>query len=351
MKIIVWGNGKYYRYKAEYLKKNYEIVAFVSKNIQEKRIDDYPVIQKEELQTQIFDKIVVMSSLYFLEIISEILELGIESSKIELGINLPPATEKEAQYISEEVQLAVREDGKVIWNGRQEIACLEDIKKCIRLHQGFITDETIENLPVKPLCYDYGISRGGHSIARYYIDAFVREYKDSIQGTVMEIGDGRYTKWGKAVEKSLIMILDEAEEEPYIKGNLETGEGMQEETIDCFVLTNVFTSLFDLNAAISNVGKALKKGGKAIITVAGIASLCRVQYETYGQFWRFTPASISRLLRENIPGAKITVKTFGNVKTSAAFLYGMTVEDLTQEELDYRDSNYPMVIGAYVEKC
>lgn len=57
-----------------------------------------------------------------------------------------------------------------------------------------------------------------------------------------------------------------------------------------------------------------------------------------------------KLLERYIPGAKLSVKEYGNVKTSAAFLYGLTVEDLTEEELDYRDSCYPMVIGVCLEK-
>ena len=102
----------------------------------------------------------------------------------------------------------------------------------------------------------------------------------------------------------------------------------------------------------------MKKGGKAIITVPGIAALCRAQYETYGQFWRFTPSSIERLLKEHIPDAKMKIRLYGNVKTSIAFLYGMTIEDLGQEELNCSrrtlvsslSSNYPMVIGVFLEK-
>ena len=167
----------------------------------------------------------------------------------------------------------------------------------------------------------------------------------------MEIGDARYSILGKdAVENLLILSLDDEEKEHYVKGNLETGEGLKEEYLDCIILTNVLSSLFDIQAAVRNIGRVLKKGGKAIITVPGIASLYRVQYETYGQFWRFTPSGVIQLLKRYIPDAKIIVKEYGNVKTSAAFLYGMTVEDLTKEELEYRDSCYPMVIGICLER-
>lgn len=349
-KVIVWGNGKYYQYKKRYLQRAYNIVGLVGRDIKEQEIDGYPVIGKEWLLTGSYDEIIIMSDIYMFEILKEILELGIPTEKIELGVNLPPATGEEVQYISPEEKMAVRDDGVILWNGIKEVNCREDIELLKKLHVGNMSENTIRELPIKPLSYNYGHTRGG-SIARYYIDSFVREHMEDIKGTVMEIGDARYSVLGgNAVRKRQILILEGKTEGDYIKGNLETGEGMQKESIDCFILTNVFSCLFDVKEAVQCVGKCLKNGGKAIITVPGIAALSRPDNETYGQFWRFTPSGISRLLEENIPEAHISITEYGNVKASAAFLYGLTVEDLTQEELDYHDSSYPLVIGAYVEK-
>lgn len=349
---IIWGSGKYYQYKAGYLRKHYHILGIISKDVKETVVDGYPVISKETLHQYSYQKIIVMSDIYFFEIVDEILQMGIDADKIVLGINLPPATARDVLYISKEEQLEVKEDGTIVWNHDKVVSCQEDIEELKRLHIGTMTDETIRNLPIKPLSYDYGMSRwGGHSIARYYIERFVEEQKRFIRGTVMEIGDGRYsTLGGDEVENLLILSLDDEKREHYIKGNLETGEGLQENYLDCIILTNVLSSLFDIQAAVGNIGRALKKGGRAIITVPGIASLYRVQYETYGQFWRFTPSGVIQLLKRHIPNAQLTVKEYGNVKTSAAFLYGMTVEDLTEEELEYQDSCYPMVIGICLEK-
>lgn len=154
----------------------------------------------------------------------------------------------------------------------------------------------------------------------------------------------------EAIEDITILSLEDEEKEHYVKGNLETGEGLNEETFDCIILTNVLSCLFDVQLAVSNVGRILKKGGSVIITVPGIGHLNRVDYESYGQYWRFTPMGLSRLLEKHIPGGKISITTYGNVKTSVAFLYGLCTEDLTQEELDYRDDSYPLLIGICVEK-
>lgn len=349
--VVIWGSGKYYQHKAGYLRENYYILGIISKDSNEKVIDGYPAISKETLHEYPYHKIIVMSDLHLFEIVQEILEMGISGDKIILGVNLPPATGRDVLYISKEEQMEIKADGTIVWNHSKVVSCQEDIEELKRLHVGTITKETIRNLPLKPLSYNYGISRGGGSIARYYIEKFVEEHKDFIKGTVMEIGDGRYSSLGgSSVENLLILSLDDEKKEHYVKGNLETGEGLKEDYLDCIILTNVLSSLFDMQAAVCNIGKALKKGGRAIITVPGIASLYRLQYETYGQFWRFTPSGVVRLLERYIPDAKIAVKEYGNVKTSAAFLYRMTVEDLTKEELEYRDSAYPMVIGICLER-
>lgn len=348
---IIWGSGRYYQYKAGYLRQNYHILGIISKNSNEKVIDGYPVISKEALHKYPYHKIIVMSDLYLFEIVQEILHIGISWDKIVLGVNLPPASARDVLYISREEQMEVKEDGTIVWNHDKVVSCQEDIEELKKLHIGTIRDEIIRTLPLKPLSYNYGISRGGQSIARYYIEKFIEDYKSFIRGTVMEIGDGRYSiLGGEAVENLLILSLDDEEKEHYIKGNLETGEGMQENYLDCIILTNVLSSLFDIQAAVCNIGRALKKGGRALITVPGIASLYRVQYETYGQFWRFTPLGLIQLLKRYIPDARMIVKEYGNVKTSVAFLYGMTVEDLTKEELEYKDSCYPMLIGICLEK-
>lgn len=350
-KVIIWGNGKYYQYKKGYLQKAYNIIGIIGKDIKEQEIDGYPVLDNEWLLKGNYDEIIIMSDVYMFEILEEILALGIPAVKIELGVNLPPATNEEAQYISAEEKLTVRDDGVILWNNEKVVNSHEDIELLKKLHVGSMSNKTIRELPLKPLSYDYGMSRNGHSIARYYIDSFVREHIKDIKGTVMEIGDPRYSVLGgNAVRKQQILVLEGKTEGNYIKGNLETGEGIVSESLDCFILTNVLSSLFDIENAIKNIGRSLKKGGTAIITVPGIASLYRVQNETYGQFWRFTPSSITRLLKKNMPEAQIVVKEYGNVKTSVAFLYGLTVEELTQEELMYRDSCYPLLIGISVKR-
>ena len=348
-KVIVWGCGKYYKFKKNTIEKNFLIEAIVDKNHLGDKIDGYRVIDKNDIDKYKFDAIVVMSADYLFEIVNEIINMGIENNKILLGINFPPHTIEEQQYITRQDCLSVDKNGNILWGrNKVKIESKEAIEQLINSLLGHIKKETIQELPVMPASYGWGVWRG-YSIARYFIDKFVEKYKTKISGNVMEIGDKHYTNMGERVSKCIVLDLDSDNCGIYVRGNLETGVGIPKNDIDCLILTNVLSSLLDVNAAIRNALDALKKKGRMIITVPGIAGLDRNQNETYGCYWRFTPTSLLKLLRKYAPKAEITIETYGNAKTSAAFLYGMAVEDLSMEDLGYIDESYPLVIGAYLE--
>ena len=46
----------------------------------------------------------------------------------------------------------------------------------------------------------------------------------------------------------------------------------------------------------------------------------------------------------------VDVFTYGNVKASAAFLYGISSEELSREDLDFHDPNYQLIVAAVIRK-
>jgi hypothetical protein len=64
----------------------------------------------------------------------------------------------------------------------------------------------------------------------------------------------------------------------------------------------------------------------------------------WGDYWRFTTLSARKLFEESFEADKITVESYGNVLSSAAFLYGLSAQDLRREELESRDPNYQLVV-------
>jgi hypothetical protein len=66
--------------------------------------------------------------------------------------------------------------------------------------------------------------------------------------------------------------------------------------------------------------------------------------------WSFTPSSISRLCNEFFGAEALEVDVFGNLLAASAFLYGLADTDLTQQELDHLDPDYPITIGVKAVK-
>jgi hypothetical protein len=66
--------------------------------------------------------------------------------------------------------------------------------------------------------------------------------------------------------------------------------------------------------------------------------------ERWSDFWRFTSSSSWRMFAEAFPDGEVTIKTYGNVLTATAFLYGLVREDLATEEVLVCDPEYQVLI-------
>jgi SAM-dependent methyltransferase len=190
-----------------------------------------------------------------------------------------------------------------------------------------------------------GLDRG-KPIDRYYIENFLKKYENDIRGDVAEIMDSAYSRQfgGDRVTRFHVLDIDPKNTQASLICNLETGEGVEENTYDCFIVTQTYCSTYRVKEAIENSYRLLKPGGVLLATVPGIAKILRFAYEDYGEYWRFTSLSIRRLFEEIFPSSHITVEAGGNVFTTTAFLYGMVVEEMTKEELEYNDRDYELIL-------
>lgn len=219
-----------------------------------------------------------------------------------------------------------------------------------KIKNRLLNSTAIPDIKTQPVSMLFGFDRG-LPIDRYYIEKFLRDNTKYIQGDCLEIGGRDYTiKFGKNVKKSYILHMDEQQDELSIKGNLETGEGIVDNFVDCFIFTQTLPFIFDLKSTVRNVVRVLKPGGVACITVSGITPISRYDMDRWGHYWSFTDLSIKKLFLQEVPESNIKIKTFGNAKASAAFLYGHCAEEIKQSDLDYYDENYQLVITALVIK-
>lgn len=199
---------------------------------------------------------------------------------------------------------------------------------------------------VTPFSRVWGFDRG-RPIDRYYIEGFLSDHAADIRGRVLEIGDNTYTRkfGGNCVIQSDVLHAIEGNPRATIVADLTCAEHIQADTFDCIICTQTLLFIYNVRAAIQTLYRILKPGGILLVTVAGVShQISRYDMDRWGDYWRFTTLSARLLFEEVFPAANVKVRAYGNVLAAMAFLYGLAVEDLRQEELDYYDPDYEALI-------
>ena len=110
MRYLIWGTGPYCRKKLLYWDKEKEIAAFVER--EKVLFCGQETILPTDITKYQFDYIVVMSS-HYLQIIPEIVELGVEPHKIIPGICVRPLQYNELDIMTSMSELNVNVDGTI----------------------------------------------------------------------------------------------------------------------------------------------------------------------------------------------------------------------------------------------
>lgn len=204
-----------------------------------------------------------------------------------------------------------------------------------------------------PFSRDWGFSRG-RPVDRYYIESFLERPSADVRGRALEIADATYIRRFGGDRVTAIDVLHSPVGDPgpevTILDDLTTGESIPSNAFDCIILTQTLLLVYDVRAVIRTVQRILRPGGVALVTVPGITPYNHSETDTWGQYWSFTSRSIVALFAEFFPREGLTVSTYGNVLTSSAFLYSMSAEDLTREELDAHDPDFELIICLRVQK-
>lgn len=207
--------------------------------------------------------------------------------------------------------------------------------------------EYLRNL--QPISKVFGLDRG-QAIDRYYIENFLIENSNYIHGTVMEIAEKTYSKkFGKNVTQYEILHFNQCPEATIV-GDLTKIETLPTNTIDCFICTQTLNFIFDFHLAIKGIYHVLKKGGVALVSLAGLCQISRYDMDRWGDYWRFTSKSAHESFSHVFGKQNIKVKAYGNVLASIALLEGISCEELKKEELDFNDQDYQITIGVVAKK-
>lgn len=204
---------------------------------------------------------------------------------------------------------------------------------------------------VKPVSSLMGCDRGT-PLDRYYIDRFLSNHKQLIHGKVLEVADSSYSRrfGGNNVEKFEVLHATPDNPNATIVGDLTAPITLPENAIDCFICTHTFNFIFDVQKAIEGAHHILKPGGVLLATVSGISQISRYDMDRWGDYWRFTTASMEKLFSPVFSGG-LKIESFGNVLAATAFLHGLAIEDVPDVTLlDENDPDYQMVITIVARK-
>jgi hypothetical protein len=203
----------------------------------------------------------------------------------------------------------------------------------------------------KPISDQFGFERGT-PIDRYYIEQFLKGNCKYVSGSVLEISESHYTKkyGGKNVTCCEVLHIDNSNKNATIIGDLTRIETLPKEQVDCFICTQTFNFIFDIQKAIEGAYYVLKSDGVLLATVAGISQISRYDMDRWGDYWRFTSASLKQLF-EPVFSKEVQITALGNVLAAVAFLQGIAVEDLPNPTLlDCIDRDYPLILGIVAKK-
>ena len=204
----------------------------------------------------------------------------------------------------------------------------------------------------KPISNDYGWSRG-KPIDRFYIEKFLDKNKKLIKGACGEISEARYFKKynNNLVTSFKIFDIDASNKLAEIHGNLEDINKIPEKVFDCFICTQVLNFIYDFSTSVESLHKMLKPEGVLLLTVAGPSShISEYDMLRWGDYWRFTEQSILKVCEKTFGENNVEVKSYGNVLTATSMLQGISSEELTNDEINYYDPIYPILITVVAKK-
>lgn len=200
-----------------------------------------------------------------------------------------------------------------------------------------------------PLCPHFGFSRGT-PVDRHYIDAFIGGHRHRIRGDVLEVETAVYTRtFGAPGVRSHVLDIDRDNRRATLFRDLCLPGSLPMSAYDTVILTQVVQLLRDPTTALANAWDSLRPGGDILITVPTMSKLA------YGltpgtDFWRWTPDGLDLQLRRDVPHATRRVEGRGNLLACVAYLMGMALEELTEEELRTEDPVHPLIVTAHLSK-
>jgi SAM-dependent methyltransferase len=204
---------------------------------------------------------------------------------------------------------------------------------------------------IRPINSNWGFERGT-PIDRYYIESFLEKNAAHIQGRVLEVAGDEYTKkyGGNRVDTSDVLHHNDSNPRATIVADLSDSSQVTDALFDCIICTQTLQFIYDVSTAVTSLRRFLKPGGILLMTVPGISQISPEDMESTGDYWRFTTATLQRLLGAESATGDVSIESYGNVKSSIGFLHGISATELSEDELLHSDPQFQLLLTAVVTK-
>jgi hypothetical protein len=202
---------------------------------------------------------------------------------------------------------------------------------------------------LKPISSKFGFDRG-IPVDRYYIEDFLSNHSDKITGRVLEVADDFYSrKFGQNCQSYNVLHLEPGHEKASIVGDLTKPDELPENVADCFICTQTFNFIFDIDKAVQGAHKLLNEGGVLLASMSGISQISRYDMDRWGDYWRFTPLAAELVFKKYFK--EVHVSSAGNAFIAKSLLDGLAVEDIADtSKFSFNDPDYPVTVFVYAIK-
>ncbi len=359
-KIIVFGMGKYFEHKRESIFENYDVIYFVDNKVGVNETRYFENTSIKIVNPLNIDKNstvpIFMMSVYFVSMWKQLISIGISSDRVVFPYFIKPYFESDDAVDCYVNKILFNESDFICVTGngdKVKITEKEEWRAFLRraYRDRYPLINAISSMYDEPISEQFGTERG-EPIDRYYVDKFLSNNSNYIQGDVLEIEDNTYTNKfsGGNVKNSFVMDVSSTADNVTFCANLETGDGIRNNIADCFILTQTLMYIFDLKTAAKNIGRLLKKNGVALITCSGLSQNSRRCMDNYGCYFNFNKDVFVRMFEDEKNLEVIDVGSYGNVKTVSAHINGLCCEDLSERAFEHNDKYYPLIVYAVVKK-
>ncbi len=199
---------------------------------------------------------------------------------------------------------------------------------------------------LKPFSDDHGWDRGT-PVDRYYVDRFFERHRADITGDVLEIDRSTYThRFGHDLRTTHAFDINPRCEGTFFCDLAHSENVLQSEAYDCVLMPCTLSFLREIELCLQNALRVVKPGGVILANGGGLFRLDKAEDD----FWRLTPAGWRELLHRVWPSCEVVVEGEGNCLSVVAANLGLSLEELSSEELDYCDGIFPVVTNVFCRK-